>query len=118
MDCRFRGNEKEAQSDEEGGKKTPKIPRNVYPFLWRGEEINEKTKCLKERPMSSYIKKWGNCAAVRVPASFIKKGYFKLDEPVFVRYQDGQMIVEPSDQYRQKAFRVLRQFLRSRMPEA
>jgi antitoxin MazE len=51
--------------------------------------------------MKSTIKKWGNSAAIRIPAAVMKAVEFDLDEIVDVREEEGRIIIEP---VRQKAY--------------
>ena len=51
--------------------------------------------------MKSTIKKWGNSAAIRIPAAVIKAVEFDLNEIVDVRAEEGRIIIEP---VRQKAY--------------
>jgi antitoxin MazE len=51
--------------------------------------------------MKSTIKKWGNSAAIRIPAAVMKAVEFDLDEIVDVREEKGRIIIEP---VRQKAY--------------
>jgi antitoxin MazE len=51
--------------------------------------------------MKSTIKKWGNSAAIRIPAAVMKAVDFGLDEIVDVREEEGRIIIEP---VRQKAY--------------
>lgn len=41
------------------------------------------------------IKKWGNSASVRIPASIMEAAHLKLDEAVEVREEDGRIVLEP-----------------------
>ena len=45
--------------------------------------------------MRATIKKWGNSASVRTPASVLKAANLRLDEPVDVRKQSGVIVIEP-----------------------
>jgi antitoxin MazE len=45
--------------------------------------------------MKSTIKKWGNSAAIRIPAAVMKAVEFGLDETVDVREEEGRIIIEP-----------------------
>lgn len=45
--------------------------------------------------MKSTIKKWGNSAAIRIPAAVMKAVEFDLDEIVDVREEEGRIIIEP-----------------------
>ncbi|KQR74048.1 PbsX family transcriptional regulator [Burkholderia sp. Leaf177] len=41
------------------------------------------------------VKKWGNSAAVRIPASIMEAISLNLDEQVDVREEGGHIVIEP-----------------------
>jgi antitoxin MazE len=41
------------------------------------------------------VKKWGNSAAVRIPASIMAAASLDLDQVVDVREEDGRVVIEP-----------------------
>ena len=41
------------------------------------------------------VKKWGNSASVRIPASVMAAARVSLDQAVEVREEDGRIIIEP-----------------------
>jgi antitoxin MazE len=45
--------------------------------------------------MKATVKKWGNSAAVRIPASVMDALRLRLDEVVDVREEDGRIVIEP-----------------------
>ena len=45
--------------------------------------------------MQGAVKKWGNSAAVRIPASVLEAAHVRLDQPVDVREEGGRIIIEP-----------------------
>lgn len=45
--------------------------------------------------MQSVVKKWGNSAAVRIPASVLDAARVRLDQPVDVREEGGRIVIEP-----------------------
>ena len=45
--------------------------------------------------MQVLVKKWGNSASVRIPASVMDATRLKLDDPVDVRVEGGCIIIEP-----------------------
>ena len=51
--------------------------------------------------MKSVVKKWGNSAAVRIPAAVMDEIPLELGEPVDVREEAGRIVIEP---IRKKAF--------------
>lgn len=45
--------------------------------------------------MEVIVKKWGNSAAVRIPAAVLEQAQFTLDQHVEVRAEDGRVVIEP-----------------------
>lgn len=45
--------------------------------------------------MRAQVKKWGNSASVRIPASVMAAAALKIDQPVEVHEEDGRVIIEP-----------------------
>jgi mRNA interferase ChpB len=45
--------------------------------------------------MQATIKRWGNSAAVRIPAAILEAARVKLDQPVDVREEAGRIVIEP-----------------------
>ena len=45
--------------------------------------------------MQGVVKKWGNSAAVRIPASVMEAAQVRLDQAVDVHEEDGRIIIEP-----------------------
>ncbi len=45
--------------------------------------------------MQGVVKKWGNSAAVRIPASVLEAAHVHLDQPVDVREEQGRIVIEP-----------------------
>lgn len=46
--------------------------------------------------MTVLVKKWGNSAAVRIPAAVLAKAGLEIDQPVEVRQEQGRIIIEPA----------------------
>ena len=44
--------------------------------------------------MGIHIRKWGNSAAVRLPASALEKAGLSVDDPVEVREEEGRIVIE------------------------
>ncbi|MBC9208954.1 AbrB/MazE/SpoVT family DNA-binding domain-containing protein [Roseomonas aerophila] len=44
--------------------------------------------------MKAMVKKWGNSAAVRIPASVLEAARVQLDQPVDVREEQGRIVIE------------------------
>ena len=51
--------------------------------------------------MKATVKKWGNSAAVRIPAAVMQATHLDLDQVVDVREEGGRIVIEP---IRQKAY--------------
>lgn len=49
--------------------------------------------------MQAIVKKWGNSAAVRLPASILEEAGLKLDQPVNIRHEPGRVIIEPVNRH-------------------
>jgi antitoxin MazE len=45
--------------------------------------------------MRVFVKKWGNSASVRIPASVMEAASLRLDEAVDVREEGGRIVIEP-----------------------
>ena len=45
--------------------------------------------------MRVQVKKWGNSASVRIPASVMAAASLRLDQAVDVREEDGRVVIEP-----------------------
>ncbi len=45
--------------------------------------------------MEVLLKKWGNSAAVRIPAAIVAAAHLTLDQPVDVREEQGRIVIEP-----------------------
>lgn len=45
--------------------------------------------------MEVVVKKWGNSAAVRIPAPVLEEAKFTLDQHVEVRAEGGRVVIEP-----------------------
>jgi antitoxin MazE len=44
--------------------------------------------------MNQHIRKWGNSAAVRIPAATLEAAGLKPDDPVEVREESGRVVIE------------------------
>ena len=47
--------------------------------------------------MRGVVKKWGDSAAVRIPASVLEAAKLRLDQPVDVRADGGRIVIKPLD---------------------
>ena len=45
--------------------------------------------------MPGVVKRWGNSAAIRIPAAVLEAAQVRLDQPVDVREEGGRIIIEP-----------------------
>ena len=45
--------------------------------------------------MKAVVKKWGNSASVRIPASVMAAACLSLDQAVDVREEAGRIVIEP-----------------------
>ena len=45
--------------------------------------------------MQVQVKKWGNSASVRIPASVLAAASLRIDQAVDVREEGGRVIIEP-----------------------
>ena len=45
--------------------------------------------------MKVIVKKWGNSAAVRIPAAVMETAKLELERPVDVRAENGRVVIEP-----------------------
>jgi len=45
--------------------------------------------------MRVVVRKWGNSAAVRIPAAVMQAAHLGLDEAVDVRQESGRIVIEP-----------------------
>lgn len=45
--------------------------------------------------MTILVKKWGNSAAVRIPAVVLETAKIKLEQPVSVRAEGNRIVIEP-----------------------
>jgi antitoxin MazE len=49
------------------------------------------------------VRKWGNSAAIRIPASVMQASHLDLDEVVGMREEAGRIVIEP---VRQKTYQL------------
>lgn len=49
----------------------------------------------REYIMEVIVKKWGNSAAVRIPAAVMAAAHVDLDQSVEVREEQGRIVIEP-----------------------
>ena len=53
--------------------------------------------------MKTSVKKWGNSAAVRIPAAVLEATHVRIDEEVDIREEAGRIVIEP---VREKKFEL------------
>jgi antitoxin MazE len=53
--------------------------------------------------MKASVKKWGNSAAVRIPAAVLEATHVRIDEEVDIREEAGRIVIEP---VREKKFEL------------
>lgn len=46
--------------------------------------------------METVVKKWGNSAAVRIPAALLEAAHLDIDQSVEVREEQGRIVIEPA----------------------
>jgi antitoxin MazE len=46
--------------------------------------------------MHGQVKKWGNSAAVRVPAAILDAVHVSIDQDVDIRAEGGRIVIEPT----------------------
>jgi antitoxin MazE len=47
--------------------------------------------------MGIHIRKWGNSAAVRLPAGALERAGLSIDDPVEVREEEGRIVIERAE---------------------
>ncbi len=50
--------------------------------------------------MNVQIKKWGNSASVRIPASILQAAHLAIDANVDIREEDGRIVIEAAKKRR------------------
>lgn len=45
--------------------------------------------------MHGTVRKWGNSAAIRLPAAVLEAAHLEINQPVDVREEDGRIIIQP-----------------------
>ena len=46
--------------------------------------------------MRTVVKKWGNSASVRIPATIMQAAHLAVDDAVDVREESGRIVIEPA----------------------
>ncbi len=50
---------------------------------------------VEDKTVKGLIKKWGNSAAVRIPAGVLSEARIELEDPVDIREERGRIVIEP-----------------------
>ena len=58
-------------------------------------ELVPRKPIMREVVMRVTVKKWGNSAAIRIPAPVLKAAKVEIDDAVDVREENGRIVVEP-----------------------
>ncbi len=58
--------------------------------------------------MKASVRKWGNSAAVRIPAVVLEATRLKVDEDVDIREEAGRIVIEPVREKKYKLEDLLR----------
>ncbi len=45
--------------------------------------------------MRSQVKKWGNSASIRIPATVLSAASMRIDQHVEIREEEGRIVIEP-----------------------
>jgi antitoxin MazE len=53
--------------------------------------------------MKASVRKWGNSAAVRIPAAVLEAARVQIDEEVDIREEAGRIVIEP---VREKVYKL------------
>ena len=67
--------------------------------------------------MKATVKKWGNSAAVRIPASVLQAARLRLDEPVEMREEAGRIVIEPVREKKYDLSRLLQGITSKNQPK-
>jgi antitoxin MazE len=58
--------------------------------------------------MRALIRKWGNSAAVRIPAAVLEATHVRIDQEVDMREEAGRIVIEPVRERKYKLGDLLR----------
>lgn len=67
--------------------------------------------------MRVQVKKWGNSASVRIPASVMAAASLRIDQEVDVRADDGRVVIEPVTTPRYDLDELLAQITPDNLPD-
>lgn len=68
--------------------------------------------------MKTVLKKWGNSASVRIPASVMQAARLELDETVDVREESGRVVIEPVQRKEYDLAELLKRITRENLHDA
>ncbi len=63
------------------------------------------------------VKKWGNSAAVRIPAAVLEASQLQVDEEVDIREESGRIVIEPVREKKYKLDDLLKGIAKSNIHE-
>ncbi len=75
--------------------KDPLTDTNVDTMLLHTQMHSSIYTVSQEVQMRAVVKKWGNSASVRIPASVMVAAGLRLDQAVEVREDNGRIVIEP-----------------------
>ena len=68
--------------------------------------------------MRAQVKKWGNSASVRIPASVLAATGLRIDQEVEIREDEGRVVIEPVADSRYDLDALLEAMLPETFPDA
>ena len=68
--------------------------------------------------MTTLVRKWGNSAAIRIPAGVLAEAGLDIDQPVEIRQEHGRIIIEPAPTLRIDLEGLLRKIRPGNLHEA
>ena len=67
--------------------------------------------------MKGSVKKWGNSAAVRIPAAVLEATQVQIDEEVDIREEAGRIVIEPVREKKYKLDDLLKEITKDNIHE-
>jgi antitoxin MazE len=67
--------------------------------------------------MKGSVKKWGNSAAVRIPAAVLEATQVQIDEEVDIREEAGRIVIEPVREKKYKPDNLLKEITKDNIHE-
>jgi antitoxin MazE len=65
--------------------------------------------------MKASVKKWGNSAAVRIPAGVLEATHVQIDEEVDIREEGGRIVIEPMREKKYKLDDLLKEITKDNL---